>query len=532
MDIKEAIGQKLLLAFHGKDKPSPEIIHALREYKIGGVSLFRSMNIEDPAQLRALNDSLQRLARDFGLPPLLIATDQEGGQLMAIGQGTQLPGNMALGATGSIELARRAGEVLGRELAAVGVNVNYAPCADVNLNPQNPVVGVRSFGEDPNEVAQLSAAMIEGIQSQGVAATVKHFPGHGDVAGDSHYKLPVVPHSLERLRAVEFSPFRASFEAGAKLVMIAHIGLPAVDGPDAPPATLSSKILKSILREELGFNGIIVTDAMNMHAIRQGEALGEESVRAVAAGADLLLQIPEPQDDEHVYKALVDAAEHGRLDTAEIIASAQRVLALKEWLSQHPLLPDLSVIGCAEHQKIADEIAEASITLVRDDERLLSLHLNSDQRIAVVIPQPQDLTPADTSSYIKPQLAEALRKYHPRVEEFVVPFAPGESDVSGLLQQLRAFDVIVVGTINAFDQKNQAALVRETLKLNIPTIIVALRLPYDLMAFPEAKTYLCTYSILEPSMRALAKAVFGQSEIKGHLPVAIPGVAEAGYSLR
>ena len=199
MDIERTIGQKLLFAFHGKEELSPEIIQAFKSYHPSGISYFRSLNLESAAQVKVLGQALQDLARELGLPPLLIATDQEGGQLMAFGDGTPLPGNMALGATRSPELARKAGEVLGRELAALGINVNYAPCADVNINPRNPVVGVRSFGEDPHLVGELAAAMIEGIQSQGVAATVKHFPGHGDTASDSHHGLGTVPHSRQRL---------------------------------------------------------------------------------------------------------------------------------------------------------------------------------------------------------------------------------------------------------------------------------------------------------------------------------------------
>ena len=297
MKIEEAVGQKLLLAFAGKDRPSPEILAAIRDYQPAGITLFRYLNVDNPAQVRQLNQLLQEAARQAGLPPLLITADQEGGQLLAIGEGvTLLPGNMALGAAGSPELARQAGGVLGRELAAMGINVDYAPCADVNVNPQNPVVGTRSFGENPQTVANLTAAMVAGMQSAGVAATAKHFPGHGDTASDSHRGIPVVPHSLERLRRVEFPPFIAAAQAGVKLVMTAHLALPAVDGREDLPATLSPRILKGLLRAELGFKGVIVTDAMDMQAIRQGEALGEEVVRAAAAGADLLLITSNPQD--------------------------------------------------------------------------------------------------------------------------------------------------------------------------------------------------------------------------------------------
>jgi beta-N-acetylhexosaminidase len=523
VDLAQLIGQKILLAFVAKDGPTPEMLQAFKDYQPAGLTLFRPYNVDSPSQLRDLTDQLQHLALDLGLPPLLIATDQEGGQLMAIGDGTPLPGNMALGATGSEELARRAGEVLGRELAAMGVNVNYAPSADVNINPQNPVVGVRSFGENPQDVARLSAAMIAGIQSQGVAATVKHFPGHGDTASDSHLGLPTVPHGLERLQAVEFPPFRAAIEAGVKLVMSAHVGLPAIDGPDTPPATLSANILKGILRRDLGFGGVIVTDAMDMHAIRQGEFLGADSIRAVNAGADLLLLTADPADHRRVHAALTEAAQNGQLDSAELRASVERIRSLKAWLANQSM-PDLSVVRCAEHLRVADEIAEASITLVRDDAHLLPLQPSAEQRIAVIVPKPLDLTPADTSSYVTPQLAAAIRNYHPRVDEFIIPYAPQAADISALLEHVREYDLVVIGTLNAYNQEGQSTMVRELLRTNIPTIIAALRLPYDLMAFPEAPTYLCTYSILEPSMRALAKTVFGQNQARGRLPVSIPGL--------
>jgi len=532
MNIDTALGQKMLLAFKGKEKPSAEIVHALRTYQPGGITLFRSHNLDNPEQIRELTASLQKLAHEFGLPGLLIATDQEGGQLMAVGAGTQLPGNMALGATGSVELSRQAGEVLGREMAALGINVDYAPCADVNINPQNPVVGTRSFGEDPQKVAELAAAMLTGIQSQGVAAVAKHFPGHGDTASDSHHGLPTVPHSLDRLRKVEFLPFKAAIQAGVKIIMTAHLAIPAVDGPDAPPATLSSNILKKVLREELKFDGLIITDAMDMHAIRQGKFLGEDALRAVNAGDDLLLLTTDPADQERVHKALTLTAKQGGLDSAQVMDSANRILALKEWLFSHTEQPDLSVINCREHQEVANEIAEQSITLVRDQANLLPIRLEADQRLAVVIPKPENLTPADTSSYIVPALAESLRAYHPNVDELSVSSTPTETEISALLGLLKNYPLVIVGTINAAQQAGQQTMVRETLKVGIPTIVAALRLPYDLASFPEAPTYVCAYSILEPSMRALAKALCGHLEFKGHLPVSIPGLYERGYGIR
>jgi beta-N-acetylhexosaminidase len=536
LSLEQAIGQKLLLAFTGKQGVTAELLEALRRYRPAGVTLFRSMNVDTPAQVRGLCQDLQRAAREAGLPPLLIAADQEGGQLMAIGEGvTQLPGNMALGATGDARLARRAGEVLGGELAAMGVNVDYAPCCDVNVDPRNPVIGIRSFGEDPQQVSGLCAAMIAGIQSAGVAATAKHFPGLGDTAVDAHWGTPVVPHTLERLRQVELPPFDAAINAGVQMMMTAHIALPAVEGDAETPATLSPAVLGGLLREQLRFQGVIVTDAMDMHAIRQGEALGEQAVRAAQAGVDLLLLGGNRDDHRRVYDGLLQAAQDGRLEEEALRRSAGRVLALKEWLRQAGRQagpqPDLSVVGCAEHRRVADEIAARSLTLVRDREGQLPLRLHPDQRLAVVLPRPVDLTPADTSSYVIPTLAQALRRYHRSVEEFLVAHFPSAQEIADLLAQLAGFDCIVAGTLNAFSRPQQAEMVKVILATGIPTVVAALRLPYDLAAFPQAPAYVCTYSLLEPSMRALAAALFGKAGFPGRLPVSIPEIAPAGFGL-
>lgn len=524
MELDRTIGQKLLFAFHGKEELSPEIIQAFKSYHPSGITYFRSLNMESAAQIKALSQSLQDLARELGLPLLLIAADQEGGQLTAFGDGTPLPGNMALGATRSTELARKAGEVLGREMAALGINVNYAPCADVNVNPHNPVVGVRSFGEDPILAGDLAAAMIEGIQSQGVAATVKHFPGHGDTASDSHHGLGTVPHSRERLDAVELPPFRAALRADAKVVMTAHLGIPSIDGEIPPPATLSPNIINGLLRRELGFDGVVVTDAMDMRAIRQGELLREDSLRAAQAGADLLLMTSDPQDQRRAYEALLNGAQTGQLVPNELQASVDRITRLKNWLIEHKTSPALSVIQCTEHMQVANEIAEKSITLVRDEQKYMPIKLEAGKRIAVIIPVPQDLTPADTSSYIQPKLADCIRTHHAQTDEFKISFAPSAQECDSMVEQVRNYDLIVMGTINAYTEEKQAGLVRQLLRLNTPVIVVAMRLPYDLAAFPEASTYLCTYSILEPSMRAAANAMFGLGEMKGRLPVSIPGL--------
>jgi len=528
--LEEMIGQRLMLAFRAKEELSPEIRETIQKFKPGGITLFRSYNIDNPQQVRRLTGLFQDAAHKAGLPPLLIAVDQEGGQLMAIGNGTtSLPGNMALGATGSVDLSRRSGEVLGRELAAMGINVNYAPCCDVNLNPNNPVIGIRSFGEDPSLVADLASEMVTGIQSAGVAATAKHFPGHGDTTRDSHVGLPVIPHSLDRLRQVEFVPFKSAIRAGTKMVMTAHLALPAIDGSDAPPATLSSSVLKDLLREQLGFQGVIITDAMDMHAISQGEALGANAVRAAAASADLLLITTDPNDQSLIHASLLQAAKDGTLSPKDLNSSAERISSLKEWLMNQRPESDLDVIGCAAHRKVADEIAAQSVTLVRDQAKILPLDLTSGERVAVIIPKPIDLTPADTSSYETPALASSLRKFHPDVDEFIVSHAPTQQEIARVLEQISNYNLIVIGTLNAFNESHQQELVHEILRRNIPTIVIAMRLPYDLIAFPETPTYVCTYSILEPSTKAVASALFGQSKFQGRLPVSIPDLYPVRY---
>lgn len=529
LTLEQAVGQKLLWSFAGKQDLPQEILAAIRSQQVGGVTLFRPLNVENPEQVLALTRLLQEAAREAGAPPLLIAADQEGGQLMALGQGTTpLPGNLALGAVGSVELARQAGVVLGRELAAMGINMNYAPCSDVNVNPRNPVIGTRSFGEDPSMVAQLAAAIVLGLQSVGVAATAKHFPGHGDTASDSHIGTPVVEHSKERIQQVELQPFKAVIGSGVKLVMSAHLAVPAYDGRSDLPATLSANLLQGLLRQELGFNGVIVTDAMDMRAIHQGAALPVEAICAASAGVDLLLMTSK-LDQESIYASLLQAARRGLLSQEHVMTSAGRVLALKAWMVDNSENFSLEVVGCAEHRETADEIARRSITLVRDEAKILPLHCSPDQQLAVVLPRPIDLTPADTSSYVAPSLAHALRRYHARVDEFDVSYDPSNKEISALLQELSAYDKIIIGTINAFVAAGQAELVRAVLDRGEPTIVVALRMPYDLQVFPDAPTYLCTYSILEPSMQALAQVLCGDYHCTGRLPVSIPGLYPLGY---
>jgi len=244
-------------------------------------------------------------------------------------------------------------------------------------------------------------------------------------------------------------------------------------------------------------------------------------LRAAQAGIDLLLITSEPKDHARAYDSLMHAVQNGRLKKVHLDESVARILELKNWIASHTNTPELSVIRCPEHLRVADEIAERSITLVRDRANLIPVQLAPEKRIAVLIPEPQDLTPADTSSYIKPALVEAIKPFHAQVDGFSIPFAPNDDERATIIESLKPYDLIIAGTINACASPNQAAFVQRLLSTGIPLIVIALRLPYDLEVFPQADTYLCTYSILDPAMRAAAKVLFGQLQATGKLPVSV-----------
>lgn len=503
---------QLMVSFKGFTPPD-EILTAVQQGEIGAFCLFTYQNVASPAQLRELNLALRKAAEVGGNPPPLIGIDQEGGQLIAIAGGaTELPGNMALGATRSPELAEKAGRVLGRELLAMGINLNFAPSLDVNINPDNPVVGIRSFGDDPALVAELGVAQIRGMEAEGVIATAKHFPGHGDTGVDSHHAAPIVDHSLTRMHSIELLPFQAAIDAGVRSIMTSHIVFTAVD--DQKPATLSIKILEGLLREQMGFDGLIISDAMDMFAVaRYG---WQESVQAaLEAGNDLVLLGHLPNQLELSQ----------RLSLWNRPAAQARIQKIRQ--ASPAELPPLSVVGCADHQAIAQEIANRSITLVRDN-GVLPLHPSADEHIIVVTIRPIDLTPADTSSQVAMTLDEALRKRHPRVQTLEISYHAKEDELAEILRATREADILIIGTINAEQDSSQGELVRAIWERGQRPIVIAMRTPYDLASFPMIETYLCAYGIRAVTTEAIAKVLFGEIGATGILPCAIPGVMTSG----
>ncbi len=523
------ISSQLMIAFAGHEVPA-EVKEAIGARPFAGVTLFRQHNVSSRAQIRALTSSLQAAAASPARP-LLIATDQEGGQLIGMGdETTPFAGAMALGAVGDEVLAERVARATGRELRALGVNVNYAPVCDLATNPGNPGLGIRSFGDDPQAVAGLVAATVRGLQGEGVAATLKHFPGGGDTAVDTHHELAMVELDREELRTRELVPFRAGLAAEARLVMAGHFAVPALTSDPTLPASLAHEVITDLLRTEMGFEGLAITDALDMGALAQGAAQVVNAISAVKAGQDLLLGTPDSEMLQRVEDGLEQAEKRGLTDPRAREVSAARLAAVRTWLAGFEQ-PPLDVVGCSEHAALADELARRSITLVRDDDRLLPLRPSSDARIAVVQPEPTDMTPADTSSYVPPLLAHAVLRRHAATDEFVVDSSPSDADIASLSRGLAAYDLIVLGTVSAHLLPAQAALAQEILRLGRPTVTVALRTPWDLCAYPMARTHICSFGILPPTIEALTGALFGEQPVTGRLPVEIGGLHPRGHGL-
>ncbi len=525
--LQRRAGARLVRSFVGLT-PTREIVASLEGGRGAGVGLYRTANIASAQQLQALTGALQA-ARPRGEPPLVIALDQEGGQLQAFAAdgATAWPGNLALGATGSVALARRAGEAIGRELAAVGVNTVWAPVCDL-LVDGNVAMGTRPFGDEPVAAGRMAAAMVRGLQSAGVAATVKHLPGHGSARADPHYRLPVVEATADEIRRRDLVPFEGALRARPKLAMVGHMAVPALTGDRALPATFSSAIAGRLLRDELGFRGVSVTDALNMGALGAADQASDHAVRAAEAGFDLLLLLQEPAVEEQAVDAVLAALADGSLDAAGAGAAAGRIFALRRWLGRLAAgaRAGLDIVGCSAHLALAREIAERSITLVRDREGLLPLRPTGSAPLLVLAPRPVDLTPADTSSYLHFGLAEAIGARGLSAQAVEIPLDPSPADIAAL-RAAAAGRTVVVGTIDASVHDGQGALVRALLADGVAVIPVALRTPFDLEAYPMAGTWICSHGIQPPTVEALADALLGRIPFTGRLPVRLGRQAAA-----
>jgi beta-N-acetylhexosaminidase len=539
--VSDEILGRLMLAFTGTTVPA-WLRTRLSSAPAAGITLFRARNVRSPRQLRRLTTGLQAAASaraGSGGLPLLIAADQEGGQFLALGdRWTPFAGAMAIGATGDAELAGRVGAAIGRELRATGVNVAYAPVLDVAGTPGNPSLGIRSFGDAPAAVARLGTAWLTGVQSAGVAATAKHFPGAGSTGVDTHHALAVAERTRADVEAEELVPFREAIAAGVRIVMSGHFAAPGLTGSRTLPSTLSRRVMGELLRDELGFDGISITDALDMGALAQGASQAVDVLAALEAGVDLLLATADRVAQRRIESTMLRASDVQLLDAERSRASAGRVAALRRWVAGFDD-PGLDVVGSAEHAALARELAARSLTLVRNAGSLLPLRLAPEARVLAIMPAPRDLTPADTSSFVTPTLAAALRAHHPHVDEVVTEHPPTSAEIASLRDRTAGYDVVIAGTISAVAGSPQADLVRALASTGVRLVTVALRTPWDLAAYPEVATHVCTYSILRESMDALAAALVGRgaggqgggSAFPGRLPVRIDGIAERGHGL-
>jgi len=539
MTVEEKVGQMMIGFFRGNSL-SPELARRLETVRLGGVILYSvSGNVESTSQVAGLVRGIQTCAKSAGVLPLFVAIDQEGGLISRLTSGvTVFPGNMALGATGETSLAATQARLQARELRILGITWNYAPVTDVNSNPANPIIGIRSFGSDPGLVADMGTAMIVPYAGECVLCTAKHFPGHGDTDTDSHLGLPVLRKDREALEKVELAPFRAMIGQGVPAIMTAHVEVPALE-PDgaARPATLSSAILQDLLRQEMGFEGLLVTDSMGMGAIDQHWGMEEASVLAVLAGADMLIfgadKGHEPEEQDGVFAFLVEAVRSGRIPESRIDGAVARILRAKEALGilddPWPREGDLDRLAAPESLAVAEEIAERSVTLVRNPNRRGSGGCAvSGGAKASVLPLAGEkiplVWPKEYESALAPLLLEC-----PGFVPMLLPLDPASEDMEEACAALEERETVFAGSYDLHRNAGWKALLRRLGEERL--VLLSVRSPYDLLHVEDVCGYLVTYGDRPASMKALGRILSGVSSPKGHLPVELPGFYPRGWGL-
>ncbi|WP_247197221.1 glycoside hydrolase family 3 protein [Streptomyces sp. GESEQ-35] len=538
MSLEEKVGQLFVSRVYGHSATAPDqadidanleelgvrtAAELIAKYRLGGIIYFAwAHNTRDPHQIAALSNGIQRASLDLprGLP-MLISTDQEHGIVARVGRpATLFPGAMAIGAGGSGTDARTLGRIAGRELRAMGIRQDYTPVADVNVNPANPVIGVRSFGSDPDAVAALVAAETQGYEASGVAATAKHFPGHGDTEVDSHYGFPTITHTRAQWETLDAPPFRAAIAAGIDSIMTAHILVPALDD-SGDPATLSRPILTGILRERLGYDGVVVTDALDMAGVRQKYGDDRVPVLALKAGVDQLLNAPEL---DVAWNAVLKAVQDGELTEARLEESILRVLRLKAKLGlfDEPYVSGGGVdrtVGVKGHLAAADRIAERTTTLLVNEGDLLPLSRRTHPRLLVVGADPA--SPSGTTGPPTGVLAAALAELGFTTTALSTGTAPSAATVAGAVAATRDADAVVVGTYNVSATSTQKTLVQQLLATGKPVVALAIRNPYDVAQLPSVPAYLASYSWTDVELRAAARVIAGRVRPRGRLPVPV-----------
>ncbi|SDI71442.1 glycoside hydrolase family 3 protein [Natribacillus halophilus] len=525
MTLEEKVGQLFIVHVYGEtptdpnyeeenlenDRGGKNFQEVIENYHPGGVIYFNwSDNIGMPAnlsQVNALSNGIQDIAMDDGSSiPMFVSTDQEGGIVARVTEpATTFPGNMAIGATGSSAYAEQSAEILGEELKKLGINMNFAPTLDVNVNPDNPVIGVRSYSEDPALVSDLGLSQIQGFESEDVIATAKHFPGHGDTDVDSHYGLPIIEKDLDTLLQEDLPPFKDAIDHGIDAIMPAHIVVPALDDSELP-ATFSEPILTDYLRGELGYDGLIVTDSLGMSG---ADVMPEEEVpvEAFKAGVDVLLN---PPDVDLAYNAMLDAVQNGEISEARLDESVYRILdqKMEQDLFDDPYADPEAVdeIGNEDNLQLAEDMTDDSITLVKNDDDVLPL--DYDTELLVTGPESG-----------KPELLSDLLL---DAESYETSDSPTETEIEEAVSLAENKEMVVVPTSSAHLDDEQQNLVTALQDTGTPVVVAGVGNPYDIAEFPDVDAYLTTYGDQDISIASLAKALTGEVNPQGELPVTIP----------
>ncbi|CAN5401275.1 glycoside hydrolase family 3 protein [soil metagenome] len=556
MPVEEKVGQLIHVGINARFANQDsfffkDLRRHVTENKVGGIIFFGAPIYETTH----IANRMQEAAKI----PLLMSLDAETGIGMRFEDATNFPWAMAVTATGEPEFARRMGVITGREARAIGIQHVYAPVLDVNNNAANPVINVRSYGEDPDNVARFGIAFAEGVQSQKVIATAKHFPGHGDTNVDSHRGLPIIDLPRERLTSLELVPFKKAIDAGIGSIMIAHIALPQIDAEEAKPlavyrggdaeagaeivsqkatvpATLSAKVQTDLLRNEMGFKGLIVSDAMSMSGLTLYYTQEEAGVRAFLAGTDI---IEKPSDVDAMIRGLKAAVAGGRIPMSRLDDSVRRQLAWKYevGLSKKLITPlaqiDRLVAG-PDSMKLADEIAEKAITLTRVEDG--SLPLNRSAKTAVLGISNGFDGPNTMGSFVGTLRSNGLKFTPAYIQENSLP-----TQIEAARKAVNEADVVIVGLYGRVRSgasnsvgipDNGAALLREAIAANKRVMAVSFGNPYILSSFPELKTYLIAYGDMSSLQRAAARSLLGNQNITGRLPITLPGLHPRGTGIQ
>ncbi len=533
MSLEQKVGQLMLVRlipqFYNVDDPQLQLLmNKVKSGRVGSLTIAPG----EPYALARMLDKLQQAAD----VPLIVMADMEWGASMRVNESTDFPPNMAIGATRSENYAYQVGKFTAKEARAIGIHVNYAPVMDVNNNPDNIIINTRAFGEDPDLVAKLGTAYLRGLQENGVYATAKHFPGHGDTDVDSHLGLPTIQASKNRLDSVELAPFRAAVNAGVKLVMIAHITYSDFPQMEGRPATLDPYFIETVLKKNMGFEGLVITDAMGMGGIVNNYWSGEAAVMAINAGADILLN---PPNFDTTFNFVVEAVREGRISRDRLNDAVRKVLQTKKELGLTKK-PEIDLVHLEEimanpqHLRLSQQISDSSITLVRDDYKVLPLKADKlDSVLALTI------TDREWGYIYERRLKSELNRRIPIVRSGLIDTRSTFNHIQEITAKADSSQAIIVGMFMTWGSfkgsitfpDSTAKLIKEFFQIEKPMAVISFGSPYLLRQVPETPSYICAYQTTPSTVRAAMRAVFGENYVNAKLPVSIPPHIEYGAGM-